>query len=116
MHWERIGPEDAVAGVLFCIAAVAMFVFAKRSHRGAHVVVALGIGAVFGAMGGIIWVTWMDLDTPLSVNAVARVWEEGKWSEGSRERWLAVCVIAGMALSWLSLRLIAPNTDVRRKD
>jgi membrane protein YqaA with SNARE-associated domain len=101
--------SDAVSAILVLVAAFAMFLFARRTHRAIHVLIALVIGSIVGAAIGYVWVIWMDLDGELSINAIARIWhDESRWTPGSRERWLAVSTIVGMFLSWLSLRLVMP--------
>lgn len=103
--------SDIISAILVIIAAFAMFLFARREHRATHVLIALVIGSLFGAAIGYTWVIWMDLDSALSMKAIARIWhDDSRWTPGSRERWLAVSTIVGMFLSWLSLRIIMPFT------
>jgi membrane protein YqaA with SNARE-associated domain len=107
--------SDAVSATLVIIAAVVMFLFARRAHQAIHVLTALVIGSLLGAAIGYIWVIWMDFDGELSINAVTRIWhDDSRWTPGSRERWLAVSTIVGMFVSWLSLGLVMPFIRPRR--
>ena len=115
LEWGDNLVSDAVSATLVIIAAVVMFLFARRTLPATHVLVALVIGSLFGAAFGYVWVIWMDLDGPLSINAIARIWHDNsRWSPGSRERWLAVSTIVGMFLSWFSLGLVMPFIRPRK--